>query len=367
MHIRETGDRDVFEIRQSRLSVVLFGVAFSALGVVTASRGGGSWVGVVFVGVGLVMALGRRGTLINRREGTITTWWGLLFSWHRSRQPLAAYEEVRLSKELRRSSGGRGTARTVYCIRLSGEAAKGIKVGESARHEEARSAAEAVAKRMAFPLVDSSSGKTVVRKPELLDESIRQQTKLKRKRYKLPDAPSEMKTSVTAEQDKIVLGIPPRTLKSEACGLLVISVVIGAVFWPFQVAMFSKPGMSESLGLGWLLLHVIPTAVGFPGLFLLGLWNALSRTEVTVTPVSLEARRRFLLSTHRTLPADEIEELVLKSKGREGLEVPVVGFRVGPHKGIIAKSDRATISFGGHLSVPEQKYLYVLIHRMLTI
>ena len=40
---------------------------------------------------------------------------------------------------------------------------------------------------------------------------------------------------------------------------------------------------------------------------------------------------------------------------------------MGPHKGIIARSDYATISFGGHLPAEEQKYLYVLVHRMLTV
>jgi len=367
MKIKETGDPDLFEIRSGgSLPVTLLGLVFFATGVSMAFTV--TPMSLIFAGVGLLIALWRRGVVVDCRNQILVTWWGFVGPWKKTRRSLEAYSHVKLSKELRRSSSssGGGTTYEVYPVRLAGKDVKHVKIEEPRDYQQARRIAETLAKRMALPLADSSSGKKVVRKPDALDESLREQVKRKRKRYKLPDPPARMRTLVTAQQGRVVLALPPRGRKSEATGLMVISVLAGAIFWSVSIFFLAKAGLKHTSHLN-LALHLIPNILIFPVLFLIGLWNALSRIEVTVTPEALEVTSRAFPSTHSTIPADEIEELTLQSKGYQGLDVPLIGRRLGPHKGIIARTDRTTLSFAGHLPIDEQKYLYVLVHRMLTI
>ena len=76
----------------------------------------------IFFLIGIGVMFGRAGVEIDRREGTVKTWWGLFFPWYRRTLNLEGFTEVHLCKEVRRTSNSNGgsSTKTVYPVRLIG-------------------------------------------------------------------------------------------------------------------------------------------------------------------------------------------------------------------------------------------------------
>jgi hypothetical protein len=113
--------------------------------------------GAVMLVFGCVLAFGRLGRVIDRRQRKITTWWGLALPFRKQELPLKTQEyalnefsRLSISCEVRRS---RHATCVVYPVRLEGKR-DSIAFEEAVDYKVARRNAEELAAFMGLPLTD---------------------------------------------------------------------------------------------------------------------------------------------------------------------------------------------------------------------
>lgn len=106
----------------------------------------------LFIIFGLVVMFGRRGTIIDPSDRTITKWWGLLFPFNQKSFTVEETGEVQTIKEIRR---GNKSNTVVYVIKVQAENGNIINVLEVKNSKEARQKGEQIAKVLNLALRDN--------------------------------------------------------------------------------------------------------------------------------------------------------------------------------------------------------------------
>jgi len=347
-------------------------------------------LGGTFTAVGAVLVFGRTGMILDRRNGLIIRWHGLLVPMKRTEHSLGDVRRVTLTKD-----SGDSDSPDTYPVRLEGDLVKPVAVCSPTDYHEARRAAKETAAFLSLPLEDSSSGVKVLREPDKLYESFRDRARrLKEDTSRLPDPPFEMKTIIRETGDGLILEIPVRTSwLSRLLHLVGAALFVGFglyFFLPFT-RLPAPPAVRYAL-MGVFLV-----------VFILGpLWSVVgkvfpasrNRTVVTVTPASLRVRERIGRKVKLTeIPSDELQELEMPTMknmldtiklpgGLPRQELPDTGVprlsdgrpvpdsvlwlmkRAGS-RGITACGDNASVQFGAGLPEEEMTYLYGLIRKTL--
>jgi len=312
--------------------------------------------GLVFATVGAAIMFGRAGITIDRREGKLKTWWGLLVPFRSTQYPLEDLEVVTITREIRRSDK---STYTVYPVRLSGPD-KPIKIEEPRDYNAARKRAEEIAKFLNLGVEDSSSGSMVKREAGTLDESVRDRLLRTGEAVDLPERPENCKTQYRTAGDALVIDVPPLGFGVKQ----IIMLVVGLIFPGFVSVAFLAPMLSG--GSGPPLPFMIFIGVFFIALPLLLVWghalgSAVARSTVTVSSDALEVRRKGLLfgKTIRITMA-ELEELEIGG-GRRGARSSAF---FGAGSIIKARSDRGSVEFGAGLAKQELEWLCDVIRYM---
>lgn len=364
--------QDRLEIKQGGGWLFLFGLPFLAIGLfvminfqtipfkdkhgVEQSPLVGLLFGAIFAIVGCVVCFARFGTIIDRRHGTVTTWWGLLVPWRSKSRSLSSFSQVTVSSEVRRT---KKSSYLVYPVRLHGLGGNSIELEAPRNPEPARQAAERFAKFVELPLMDTTYGSPIVRQPHELDESLRDRARRTGVKPEIPKTPPGVRSSYRIEGDTLVLEIPPGGVLRQLSlplGLgVVVPMIAGAVF-------FSDIDLGDmSRQMTTLLWIAAGFMVGVPLLAMLlpALHRGMQRTYVELTPAMLTVNRHSPLYRSTTqIPADELEELEI-----------VWGSNVrwtGPSHAILARSDNAAVQFGEGLSREELHWLRDVVHAMVT-
>ncbi|MCK6471675.1 MAG: hypothetical protein L6R28_08010 [Planctomycetes bacterium] len=364
-------DPDELRYKRGGGVLMLFGFPFFAMGSVMAiagllgkveqgrAAGGGPaspWAVVpfamIFVAVGAIMMFGRTGAILNRREKTVTTWWGLLVPFSRKTQPLND-SWIYLKTETRKTKNG---SYTVYVVRLT--AGKDLLLSEYRKYDPARADAERAAKFLDFGIADTSSGEMVRREAGTLDESLRQRLAREGTVPAMPEKPLECKVREAVEGDEALFELPPggRLMGMLMAGVAFVPLVAFAIF---ASAIFSSSGSNAK---GIEAFYVFVAIVGGGLLLAVGLpvLKALTTREtVAVSTRGLRLKTRWLLgSTTKQIPADELEELAVSTQ-RPNL----LNRQGGP---IVARSDTCTLAFGSGLSEDERRWLRDVILYLVT-
>ncbi|MFW6163345.1 MAG: hypothetical protein ACODAJ_11300, partial [Planctomycetota bacterium] len=216
--------------------------------------------GGVFALVGAGLVLGRAGKRLDRRAGTVTTWWGLAVPFHRKEMPLSDFDKVRITREVRRS---KNSTYTVYPVRLHGGGDAKVKIEEPRDQSKARGLGEEVAKFLTLPLHDRSMGKTVTRQPEELDESLRDRAERTGERLDVGEPPPDLRSTQTVVGDTLTFEIPPPGFRA----MLLIPIVIGVGIAVFVSVVFLVPILREAD----MPLPIKAVFVGFVGLFFIAM------------------------------------------------------------------------------------------------
>ena len=322
--------------------------------------------GAVFATVGAGLVLGRAGKEIDRRAGTVTTWWGLLVPFKSATRPLADFEAVQVTKEVRRS---KNSTYTVFPVRLTASVGKNVSLEESRDAMKARKAGEEAAKFLGFKLIDRSLGETIVREAEELDESLRDRAKRTGETAGVPDPPAGGRCTHSVVGDTLVFEIPPTGFKA---GHLV-AMAAGALIPIIVVAFFAFPMLrDDKMPSGVKLIFMLFLGVFFIGLPLVfsfgaAISGAKARTTVEVSPGLLKVTATRLMGTKMTaIPTDELEELRLMRGGAAGAG-SVQAALAGKAQVILARSDNATVTFGTGLSNAELEWMKAIIQNVVTV
>ena len=411
MKFIDTGDPDMLQTRRGGGLLIIFGLPFLLTGLFVIgfsfweppSEGGGPPLlvtvifGSIFTALGTALMFGRSGMIIDRMKGTIVRWSGLLVPMKKTTYPLGYHDRITIRKDLRRSE-----KRTYYAypivLNVSHSASEGIVFDEPTNYPQARRAAEEITTFLKLPLVDTTSGKEVIRAPDKLDESIREHARRTIEGMAAFDPPPGMRARVQEESGTLIIEIPPQKLTVEHYKRMAIFMIIGVV------AACIVLGVNNLRH-----LNVQDFIVYAPiGIFILLfasrpiLRQARKSCRITASRDVLSVEKHT--SSQRKvieIPVDELEDFeigdanlpagVCKTPdGRyqaEGVRVPprnsagysdqqiMGGTKLlaklsliikPPGPSITASSDKATVNFGKGLREDELRYLYALIKRKIT-
>jgi len=381
---------DVLKKKSGGGCLVLFGLPFLCVGLVVmlASLGllpleweGGSrppWFvgvpfGAVFAAVGAAFVFGRGGIIIDRRNRTVATWWGLLVPFSRKEYSLDDYDSITIKREVHRSQE---TTYTAYPVRLEG-GKKPIDWEEPRKYRKAREEAERLATFLELQVVDSTSGKAVIRGPGELDMSLRERMREAGGEIEVPDPPAEMKSRFTIDGTELTIEMPPRGLRPVHLIPLGLGILIPAIV--FLAAIMPELAKDEHVR-GWQLPLVMFSLLGVLIPFAIFILPALSamrkRWRVIASPEYLRVEHGGMFFTRTVeIPADELEELILPRKRviPDTTQMPpIIDWLVrnmgkGNLKGIEARSDRGEASFGKDLDYDELQWLHAVITKMMTM
>jgi hypothetical protein len=328
MKIVSRGRTDTLELRGGGGFLILLGLVFLGVGLGVWALVFGAFpvrqapplafgipFGLIFAGIGIGMILGRRGCVISEHRQTVTTWWGLLGPWRSTSHALSEYARVSLTKEIRKSDK---STYTVYPIYLAGEPPQEkLKIDESRDYYVARRLGEALSAFCKMPLADISTGTEVVREFDKLNESLRDRL---RRTGQVPEMPAMLPSLtelVRRKEREFMVKLPPTG--------------IGPFRSPRRLLISPEKGLS------------------------------------------LEIQGKKKKSTR--IGIDELEELDLLNASDMKAQIPeqlpaflrtLVEKNLTSRTGLVARSDQATIQFGGEFTPEQQAFLHQLIQHVLA-
>ncbi len=347
-------------------------------------------IGLIFTAVGAMLAFGRSGLIIDRRENRVVQWQGFLIPLRRTVRPLDSFDGVRIDCT-------RINKTTTYPVQLKreGDTAGTITIESPSDCQRARQSAETLARFIRKPLEDRSSGKPVIRDPDHLDESLRARVRrLGGEKGFFPPQPLPMRTKIDQAAEGVILSIPSPLFGPGRLFRLVVALVVavagiaGFFILPGLLSLPAPPPV-RYLIIGLIILFTILMPI-------LAVLRSSGRTaRITVTRALLRVEEGRIGKGRTTeITADELEELdyvdrraaltgiewpgmkKLKDFGytgtprlSDGRPVPKILLtlaRLAPSQGITARSDRAVVTFGKGLPDEELSYLYFLIRKILT-
>ena len=349
--------------------------------------------GLVFGGVGAGLMFGRSGVVIDRATMKITKWWGLLVPMKATEYNLLDFDRVTISKE-NRGSGNSSTI--VFPVKLAGRSGvDDFEYKAPTDYQQARQVGEELARFLGRDIEDRSSGVTIHRSLNELDESVRERQRRTRERVRLPAAPWGMKTTIREDIDGTVIEIPSPGLKPAHLAAIIPALVFAGVVGLFFLRpLFGSGTPVETqlffggfLGLFFIVIPVVITLAT-------ALRKARHRVTITVSPLMLRieegaGRRQKVteilgsdLEEFELVGRKDIFDTAIREAGEEQGESTEQSLkiekilapgsmlgklaRMATKSEIVARSDTETIRFGRDLPDDELSYLHAIIMRVLT-
>ena len=148
-----------------------------------------------------------------------------------------------------------------------------------------------------------------------------------------------------------------------------LMLAAGLIFPTIVFFVFLQPILNTNMPdeFSWIFVgFIIIFFILFPIFSILGVnaASAMKKWRVVISPASVKVEERSISVRTHELPTDEIEELEL-SPCREG-PAALISVKGVDRGGILLRSDKKTLCFGGHLPEPELQYLHGLIRSIIT-
>ena len=348
--------------------------------------------GSIFAAVGTCLVFGRSGIIIDRGRGRVLQWYGLLVPMKRTEYMLDSIRQVEMSF----SSGDSDSAAT-WPVKLSGEEiAKPISVLQPTNFAEARQLAEELSRFLRKPLVDSSTGESVTRDPEHLDESYRDRVRRTGEAVSvLPPEPSTMRSRVERTGDVVIVHISGQA-KS---GIYYIPVFFSLVFavivvWFFLLPIIKipMPDFIRYVFLSFIGLFFIAGPIISALLRVFRLKKEFERITITKDILRVEGLKQGKRATTE-IPVSELEDLVaptlrgvMNNTETSGMKKVSLGDTGNPRmpdgrpmpsfmlslikmvgsKGIIARSDKVVVEFVSGLDKAEIAWIFAFIRKTIA-
>ena len=348
--------------------------------------------GSIFAAVGTCLVFGRSGIIIDRGRGRVLQWYGLLVPMKRTEYMLDSIRQVEMS-----FSRGDSDSAATWQVKLSGEEiAKPISVLQPTNFTEARQLAEELSRFLRKPLVDSSTGESVTRDPEHLDESYRDRVRRTGEAVSvLPPEPSTMRSRVERTGDGVIVHISGQAKSGIYYIPVFFSLVFaGIVVWFFLLPIIASPmpGFIRYVFLSFISLFFIAGPVISVLLRVFRLKKEFERIIITKDVLRVEALKQGKHATTE-IPVSELEDLVaptlrevMNNTETPGMKKVSLGDTGTPRmpdgrpmpsfmlslikmvgsKGIIARSDKAVVEFASGLDEAEIAWIFALIRKTIA-
>lgn len=401
-------DQATMEIRSGGGCLSIFGLPFLLsglfimqipLGIIpmkssseTAPAGFVFLFGLVFAAVGAALVFGRSGLILDRATGRIIQWYGLLVPMKRKEYLLDTVDQV----EMNFSSGDSDSPAT-WPVKLSGKnIGKPLSVLQPVSFTEARQLAEELSRFLRKPLVDSSTGESIIRDPDHLNESFRNRIRRTGEAAGiLPPEPAAKCSRVERTGEGILVQISEPSKNF----IHYLPVFPPLIFAGIFVLFFLPKMLSRSNSDSFNYIFFCFFALLFIAVPLLSALQKMYRRKkgferITVTKTMLRVEKlKQGKSTTEEIPIDELEDLVAPTMQGTMNTIEVPGMKkvylgdtgtprlpdgrpvprfllslmkmVGS-KGIIARSDKTVVEFAGGLDEAEITWIYALIRKNIA-
>lgn len=313
-------------------------------------------LGIGFVALGLLLAFARSAIVLDRRQGMLRRWWGLLGPWIREARPLGDFDMVEVSVRISHTRYGVERRYPVVLLSDAGD----VRLRVPTQLHTARVLAERVSDYLGIGLREVTGGAPVERAPGRLHESVRE--RLQRDGI-VPQWPTSLPAHTHLKYERVgdsaVITLPARGVSGAALGALALGVGVAVLMF----ALMAMPGESPAQGDG------LPQAAGVI-LFLIGLLAlgaglgtalVISQTseQVTVSPWELQVERLSPIWPRRwRFAADALEVLQCDASAPRLLEI---GMTHDGRHALLAESDEQRVVFGGTVSGTERQWVYDVI------
>ncbi len=211
-------------VRSSRRGAVIVGVVFLITGLAL-------WavpeapleiktlfpvLGVIVLAIGLVLVLGRSGTVVDRERRVVTRWWGLLWRMRITTDTLDGVERVELARVARRTRRGQ----IYYAISLHGASAP-IPLYTSSCEATSRAMADQVASFLQLDVHDkiyplstlldakaSRPPEPIIRRPGEIAVPVVERICSGLEKIDRPPPPAKMRSQVELSPDRVTVTFP---------------------------------------------------------------------------------------------------------------------------------------------------------------
>ncbi len=332
-----------------------------------------------FILVGAALIFGRAGVSIDRRSGSVVSWWGLMLPFRSKRRELGDFTHVSLRRKVVRSDK---STRIVFPVALSGKGAD-LECESLPAYTQARTKAEQLAKFTSLNLHDSSGAGTVIHESAYLDESVGDRAKRLGLAVEWPELPPGSGIEYETVGESAVIRLPPPGFQWLSLVMLVPVLIFIGFFvlnflGPFTSGLSKAPLPLRLFIYGFLSLFII---LPLAGVLIPFFGKSRLRETVAASWQGIQVEHKVWIGRKKwTFPADELEELSVNRPqwGAMKGEIPPEMLKIvkalsfgrtgGKAAGLRLRSDKQVCSFGGSLNDDELDWLekaltYILVNK----
>lgn len=331
-----------------------------------------------FVAIGVGLIFGRAGVDIDRRSGSVTSWWGLMVPMRSSRDHLSEFTHVSLRRKVIRS---KNSTRIVYPVALAREGeGDDVDCESPGDYTQARNKAEQLAKFTGLNLHDSTGAQTTVHEADYLDESVADRAKRLGLAPEWPELPAGSAIQYETVGESAVIRLPPPGFQWMYLVMLIPALIfVGFFLFAFAIPFAGSSGdMPAAIRLFFYAFMSLFIILPIGGTLIPAIRGMSLRETIAASWQGIQIERKGLIGTKKwTFPADELEELSVDRPriNQPGLESAAKMLRALSRSrhtrtapGLRLRSDRELCTCGSALSDDELDWLekaltYILVHR----
>lgn len=315
---------------------------------------------IIFLLLGCIGVLCRKGVIFYKNRQTAATWWsifGFLVISSKDTGVITRVCSTRVTEDLIRKYSG--NIENAFVIQIE---FKNKILDVDIRHDliSARHLAKKIARYMDVDLCETSGGLDVLRKAGTLDMSLKERLKAGDLKREYPKKPLLLRIDVETQEKEVSLKMPQMGLNYHTTAIGIFVFPLAYFFSGVTVTAIQSNSYTSAWG-QWLAIIFCGTIATTALLFSLQcLLVSLRRDLIVVSPESLTLRRRYLWGViTTTLNSREIEEVEIVYS-----QYPY--YIIQNTEILSVRSDNKIINLGYMLKQPELIWLRDLIQYVLV-
>ena len=225
--------------------------------------------------------------------------------------------------------------------------------------------AEAVAKHLALPLIDLSTGVEIARPPDRLDESVGERIRRRGLKLSLPNPPADLSCEYEKSSRSHRFSISAPGLTGAYLFFLILGLVLTALLFQFFIAPAFES--DEATGLMFIGLPLILLVL----YYVLDVIQGATCHEMVVVSKNelVDHRRSYLGNWTEAIPASQIEELhvvLSRAEGGSLWSFQDVLSALSTKWELLARSDKLTMHLGRQLPKEQIEWMLNVIEYVLS-
>lgn len=304
--------------------------------------------GIVACVLAVVHLIYRQEIKINKRDGSIIKWHGLIFPINKRKYSIRDYDKIVIQRSLVRTKED-----VYYYVWLQYPSGNnGFRFSTTVDYFEARKDSEMLSKFLGLPITDDSEGLEFKRNTDSVGKSILETVKYSKSAQK----PPSLKSDIVIKEDRIIVITQPKGFSIEEKFKYSLLMILNVLF----------------------IVVYIVKGIEFLPIFLISLGLLILFNGLILRRLSANTRKRQRIEGTKDILIVNDGEITKKIKVKSINEIHCSGIdykraQIGTlHKlglkefmpGMIMKTKNEKLTFGHRIDDEEMKYIYSIIMKM---